>query len=243
MTQLDTTEKYNLTGLWSIESSYFNQFERMSLPLGGFTIADCEELYLLLKSYYQEENLQQMNVVEIGSWTGLSTLVLNLIINKYKGKLYAVDWFMGSDNTNLDFAGKYINIRKVFDDNIKQFETKNLEVLSMTSEEAVKKFSNQSLDVVFIDGDHRYEYIRKDIELWLPKLKKNGLMCGHDCELILDNGLETLRDAFLEQDMIKKLHYGVCLAVTELGGKKVKSTPPHQYKESMESLIWYYKKP
>jgi predicted O-methyltransferase YrrM len=50
----------------------------------------------------------------------------------------------------------------------------------MTSEEASKLFLEHSIDVVYIDGDHRYEFVKKDIELWLPKIKRNGIICGHD---------------------------------------------------------------
>ena len=45
---------------------------------------------------------------------------------------------------------------------------------------AAKKFEDGSLDFVFIDADHSYEGVRGDIELWLPKVKSGGLLCGHD---------------------------------------------------------------
>ena len=42
------------------------------------------------------------------------------------------------------------------------------------------EFENESLDLIFIDGDHSYEGCKADIEAWLPKLKIGGFMAGHD---------------------------------------------------------------
>lgn len=53
-------------------------------------------------------------------------------------------------------------------------------VLRMTSEEAAKQFADETIDFVFIDGDHSYEGCSSDISLWYPKLKEGGLLSGHD---------------------------------------------------------------
>jgi len=39
---------------------------------------------------------------------------------------------------------------------------------------------HDSLDFVYIDGDHRYEPVMKDLELYWPRVKKGGLFAGHD---------------------------------------------------------------
>jgi predicted O-methyltransferase YrrM len=36
------------------------------------------------------------------------------------------------------------------------------------------------IDMVFIDGDHRYETVVKDIKKAFELLKPGGLICGHD---------------------------------------------------------------
>jgi hypothetical protein len=43
---------------------------------------------------------------------------------------------------------------------------------------AVDAHARSRFDMVFIDGDHSYESVKQDIELWLPKTRK--LICGHD---------------------------------------------------------------
>lgn len=53
-------------------------------------------------------------------------------------------------------------------------------VLRMKSEDAAKQFPDESIDFVFIDGDHSYEGCSSDIRLWYPKLRDGGLLSGHD---------------------------------------------------------------
>lgn len=52
--------------------------------------------------------------------------------------------------------------------------------IQKVSEEAVNDIADDSLDLVFIDAKHDYEYVKKDITIWIPKLRKSGFMSGHD---------------------------------------------------------------
>jgi len=51
------------------------------------------------------------------------------------------------------------------------------------SNKAVKNFDDFSLDLVYIDAQHDYEAVKEDINLWYPKVKQNGILCGHDYTL------------------------------------------------------------
>ena len=57
----------------------------------------------------------------------------------------------------------------------------NLKLLKMDSEEAYKLFEPKSIDMVFIDADHDYESVKRDIENWMPISKK--IIFGHDYHL------------------------------------------------------------
>ena len=50
----------------------------------------------------------------------------------------------------------------------------------MLSNKAVSLFKDEALDFVFIDGDHSYKGVKDDIKIWLPKIRKGGLISGHD---------------------------------------------------------------
>ena len=39
---------------------------------------------------------------------------------------------------------------------------------------------DESLDWVYIDANHRYEYVKENLEIWTPKVKKGGICAGHD---------------------------------------------------------------
>jgi len=112
-----------------------------------------------------EVSKKMKSIVEVGSFKGRST---HALLSGCKGTVWAVDPFVN--------YGKDKDFYQAFMDNVGNF--KNLKPLKMTSEEAVKRFKDKSIDMVFIDGGHSYEDVKKDIEMWLPKAKK--LICGHD---------------------------------------------------------------
>jgi len=117
------------------------------------------------------------SVVEIGSWKGRST---HSLLSSCKGTVYAVDHFKGSPNEpqHIEAMLDHDSIYNQFMKNVGSFP--NLKVLRMSSEEACKNF-NENVDMVFIDGEHTYEAVKKDIQLW--KSKANKIICGHDYHL------------------------------------------------------------
>lgn len=114
------------------------------------------------------------SVVEIGSWKGRST---HALLSGCKGTVWAVDHFKGSKGEKQEHSeAQQHDIHRIFLDNVGHF--KNLKVLKMESVKAVKQFQDKSVDMVFIDGEHTFEGVSKDIEMWLSKVKK--LIAGHD---------------------------------------------------------------
>jgi len=48
------------------------------------------------------------------------------------------------------------------------------------SVEAAKEFSDSYFDFIYIDADHSYQAVKDDLNAWYPKLKVEGIICGHD---------------------------------------------------------------
>jgi hypothetical protein len=124
-------------------------------------------------SWLAETSRTMESVVEIGSWKGRSTKVL---LENCPGDVYAVDHFEGCPADITGNLAKSQDVYSQFVNNVGAFE--NLRVLRMSSEEAANTVDGDKFDMVFIDGDHTFSGVKKDIEMWLPKCKK--LICGHD---------------------------------------------------------------
>ena len=111
------------------------------------------------------------SIIEIGSWKGRST---HALLTGCKGTVTAVDTFLGTPNEE---AHKGVtNLYEDFMKNVGHFP--HLKVIKSDSIEASKQ--TESADMIFIDGDHSYEAVKADIEVWLPKCKK--IICGHDIQ-------------------------------------------------------------
>lgn len=54
------------------------------------------------------------------------------------------------------------------------------EFIEQPSIKAAKRFSNESLDLVYIDANHSEEAVTQDIKIWYSKVKMGGILCGHD---------------------------------------------------------------
>jgi len=58
------------------------------------------------------------------------------------------------------------------------------------------EFSDNSLDFIYIDGNHLYHAVKKDLEAWYPKIKTGGLFSGHDYVIARKCGVIKAVDEF-----------------------------------------------
>ncbi|MBF8249508.1 MAG: hypothetical protein HW400_109 [Candidatus Levybacteria bacterium] len=94
-------------------------------------------------------------------------------------KLFAVDaWKTYRDYDGLPLVNQEV-LSSYYLKAKQTLKPYNVQIIKDFSMDAVKKFANKSLDFVYIDANHRYEYCLEDIGEWSKKVKKGGLVAGH----------------------------------------------------------------
>lgn len=63
---------------------------------------------------------------------------------------------------------------------LKRLRGYNCNIIRKTSMDAVKDFEDNSLDFVYIDGNHRFEFVVNDMAEWTKKVRPGGIVSGHD---------------------------------------------------------------
>jgi len=70
-------------------------------------------------------------------------------------------------------------------------------VFAGDSVESAKNYADESMDYVYIDANHLYEPVKNDIHAWLPKVKKGGIIGGHDYDYAIRPSVkEAVHDIF-----------------------------------------------
>jgi len=114
--------------------------------------------------FLKNQNKQNMIGVEIG--VHRASNAENFLNGLDIKKLYLVDIF---DNHFIEQLARK---------NLKKYDPKTV-FIKDTSENAVKDIP-ANLDFVYIDGNHKYRFVKKDIELYYPKVCNGGVIGGHD---------------------------------------------------------------
>ena len=119
------------------------------------------------------------SILEIGAWKGRSTVLLGLgAMDGNRAKVFSIDPHTGSPEQKERY-GK-INTLSEWKSNVEKAGLGEI-VTSyiMTSKEA-SHLPKRKIGMIFIDGDHNYDMVKLDFEIWFPKLLDGGLIAIHD---------------------------------------------------------------
>jgi predicted O-methyltransferase YrrM len=124
--------------------------------------------------------------VELGTYQGGTTFFL--LDNVPNLTLHTVDIFEqqpehGSYNhSKYDFEDRYPAFLK----RAKKYGDR-LIIHKGWTHEVAKDITDGSLDFVFVDADHDYEAVKRDILTWRPKIRPGGYLMGHDINKVSVN--------------------------------------------------------
>lgn len=182
----------------ALELNGFNDFDT-NAPTGS--ILNRQELNLLLgaPSYLAEEEVPIFNkyapqaektIVEIGVAYGASALLF-LFAKQPLTKLYSIDVFTMAEETKPPKGGPtppsyescLKNVRRGADIVGKEKVLDEWQLIKSSSHEVAQTWQRK-VDLIFIDGDHSYEGVRRDFDDWFPLVKKGGIIFLHDSRLL-----------------------------------------------------------
>lgn len=164
-------------------------------------------------------------LVEVGAYLGKSTsfLLVEAINSGKRLNIFVVDTWKG----NLSEPDHMQEMAQLGGDSYNQF-IKNMTdggvieaftPMRMESVVAAQQFANQTVDFVFIDADHRYEFVKADIEAWSPKVKNGGVIAGHDYEPQFPGVVQAVNQAFNGNATIRNKSWWVRVGGSSVGFK------------------------
>lgn len=112
-------------------------------------------------------------VVEIGSYSGESSIIF---AQEFPfAIIYCIDpWVNGYDDKDIISFADMEKIEKEFDERTKYY--KNIVKIKDYS----TNINIQNVSMIYIDGNHQYEFVKNDILHWKDKILPNGIISGHD---------------------------------------------------------------
>ncbi len=226
-----------LQGLINLEREFFKPYAN-KICEGGISNEEYEDIEMLLELAKRP----QMKIADVGCYSGFSTVLFGTFAKENQGLVYAIDNFQGSPDAKMLIDDhRNNNVRAILDLNLRTIGVSNyVNIIAKPSLEAVRDLENNYFDFIFIDADHRYEEVKADILAWMPKLKVGGTMAGHDCEIILREGLKSIKDGYGQKDY-HGFHFGVIFAVSEtLPAARLVDRSNNQRREP--TRIWFIQK-
>ena len=159
---------------------------------------------------YLIDNISCPKIIEIGCWSGYGTIHLASWAKEKGGHVWSIDTF---DGNGSELKNSSYDPYKALAGNLLTFGLQDtVTVIKGRSDDVLDKIPDDC-NMVFIDADHRYKQVLRDIDNYSAKVKK-GFVTGHDF-----NGWEW-DEKHINEDCVEgnngfKYHHGVSKAVTQ----------------------------
>jgi hypothetical protein len=108
-------------------------------------------------------------------------------------KLYSIDaWEVYPGYRDHKFES---SMRKAEAKARERLDPYGVTIIKKFSKDAAKDIPDESLDFVYIDGNHEYHSVKEDIEFWAPKVKRYGIVAGDDYYMTRAGNLGVIQAA------------------------------------------------
>ena len=129
-------------------------------------------------------------IVEIGTWQGKSAVVFGQAVKKRSNaKVICIDPFNASGDlkSQPDYQSiensMVMSLKEACFQNLKRNGVEDVvELIEGRSDEVARSW-NKPIDLLFIDGDHEYAAVKRDLHDWSPFLAKGGLLVMDDVSM------------------------------------------------------------
>jgi len=119
-----------------------------------------------------------------------------------KLNLYLVDPYLPFTHHDQRWQDEQLDIAK---DKLKHYK-KNIRWIRKPSVEASHDIEDESLDFVYIDAMHDFDNVMLDILHWVPKVRKGGIVSGHDYEPYYSCGVPKAVDSYCQAHNIAQYY-------------------------------------
>ena len=117
--------------------------------------------------------------VEVGVEKGMYSKRMASLIPDVK--LYCIDpWVSYGYYTSRRSNTSQKRMEEKYNEAVWRLAPFNCEIIRGYSHDVVHNFEDNSLDFVFIDANHGYEYALQDMVIWTEKVRVGGIVSGHD---------------------------------------------------------------
>lgn len=129
-------------------------------------------------AFWLMENLAPKTVVELGTHNGFSFLTFCQAVKQMQSetKIFAIDTWQGDEHAGF-YSSEVFN---ALEDELQRFYPGIGLMIKSTFDEARPQFAKGTIDLLHIDGRHRYEDVVHDFQTWRETMSDNGVILFHD---------------------------------------------------------------
>lgn len=234
--KVEPTERSLVEELGSFEEDFSTLIEPLfnapkKLPDGTWA-GHIPFMFVLMKL------LRPRNYVELGVLAGTSLIAASTAASSYgiETALYGIDSWQGDEHAVYNEGDRiYSELKTYLDANFS-----NTTLMRCFFSEARKHFSEKSIDLLHIDGQHTYDSVKEDFTTWIDAMDSSGVILFHDiCVLDRGFGVHRFWAELKESYFTLEFHHSYGLGVLFLNPADSRLAPLTKLASNRNNMAFY----